>query len=327
MKNSFLKVISIVAAAIILSITLTISIAAAYPRHTDFVSDKAVIIDEKTESKIIEASKKLFKERGVRIAVCTVLDTDGETIEHFGSELFKEWEIGDGVLILLSINDDNFYAVQSNSLSEYLSAKELKHILNMSLEPAFAAKDYSKGVGETVNALSNHLSGSVPQDFGKDESKGLPTWAVVLIVIVVVIAVIIGAGAALIIFLRKKNARRRREEMELRRRRLAEGRGVTPRQSPRRPAQGNASRPSQAPGNMTGANGVPIQGMNMRPATGASGRPMQGNLQRPTQNANQQSDPTAYPQRQPSRDRHPNNAATIQINTSDIRAAKQNKRQ
>ncbi|MBR6807956.1 MAG: TPM domain-containing protein [Clostridia bacterium] len=307
MKNRFLKFASVAMAIFILSISALVT-AAAYPKHTDYISDKAVILDEDTKSSIVKASNKLFEKKGVRIAVCTVLDTDGESIETFGSNIFKEWEIGDGVLILISKNDDNFYAVQSNSLSEYLSADELRHILNSSLEPSFVEKDYSKGVGDTVNALSNHLSNNVPADFGKEEKEGLPMWALVLIIIAAVIAAVSGGGFVLILYLRKKNARRRREEMELRRRRLAEGRGIDPRQAPRRPTQAPNNRPNQ------NTNGRPPQ------------RPMQGNPQRPPYPPAGQNPPRrdGYGQ---SADRQSSNAATIQINTSDIRAAKQNKRQ
>ncbi len=323
MKKRLLKLSSLLMAAILLSFTLSISIAAAYPKHNNYISDKALILDDETKDSIAKASNKLYKKRGVRIAVCTVLDTDDESIDRFGSTLFKKWEIGDGVLILLSKNDDNFYAVQSNSLSEYLSATELKNILNTTLEPAFAEKNYSKGVRETVNVLQNHLSNSVPADFGEAKNEEFPTWATVLIIILVVLAVLVGGGFAVIFYLRKKNARRRREEMELRRRRLAEGRGFDQRQIPRRPAQGTNGYPGQGMP-IQGANGRPVQNGNMRPMQGTNGRPMQRPPQRPMQNS--QNNPM-HTQSQPSRDRQQQNAATIQINTSDIRAAKQNKRQ
>jgi len=320
MNKKILKLIALSVAVVITSLTLTLGVAAAYPKHTDYISDKAVILDEKTEENVVKASDKLFRKKNVRIAVCTVLDTDGESIQSYGSNLFRKWKIGDGVLILLSINDDNFYAVQSNSLSEYLSEKDLKKILSNSLEPSFAEKaHYSEGVQDTVYALSNHLTNSVPEDFGEDKDAGLPGWAVAIIVILVIIVVIVGGGFGAIIFLRKKNARRRREEMELRRRRLAEGRGRdiprNPAQYPPRRPQGTISNPQRG-----GYNGRP--GMN--PTMQGQGRPMQPGAPRP------QNRPGTTPGTQgnntPQARNHASNAATIQINTSDIRAAKQNRR-
>lgn len=323
MKKRSIKLTSLVIAVIILSISLTVGVCAAYPKHSDFISDKAVILDEATEENVIKASDKLFDKKNVRIAVCTVLDTDGESIQTFGSNLFRKWKIGDGVLILLSINDDNFYAVQSNSLSEYLPEKDLKNILSTNLEPAFAEKDYSEGVHKTVNAIANHLSNTVPADFGEDKGSGLPGWAVAIIVILIIIAVIVGGGFGVIIFLRKKNARRRREEMELRRRRLAEGRGRDMRRNP-------ATYPPRIPGQqgIPGArpqnsgitrNGAYPTGQRRPQQNGSRPQSAQG-APRP-QNAQQSSriqDGTEQLQR--------TNAATIQINTSDIRAAKQNRR-
>ena len=310
MKKRSLKLISFIISVIMLSATMAISISAGYPKHTDYVSDQAVILENIKED-IVKASDKLYKKRNVRIAVCTVLDTDGDSIESFGTEIFKKWGIGDGVLILISKSDDNFYAVQSNSLSEYLSEKDLKNILNTSLEPSFAVGDYETGVKETVNALSNHLSSTLPKDFGKNEEKGIPGWLVTIFVIIAVIILILGSGFAVIIYLRKKNARRRREEMELRRRRLAEGRGFDVRLSQNNTqthVQGNAQRPRPNTAQR------PMHGTNQRPVSNAPQRPMQGANQR-------------VPQGNPQQLRRPSpNAATIQIDTSDIRAAKQNNR-
>ena len=61
MKKRLLKLSSLLMAAILLSFTLSISIAAAYPSHNNYISDKALILDDETKeiAKEIVASGRM----------------------------------------------------------------------------------------------------------------------------------------------------------------------------------------------------------------------------------------------------------------------------
>lgn len=285
----------------------------AYPSHDDFVCDKAVILDEETEENIKDASESLVETKNTRLAVCTVLTTGKESAKEYATALFKEWEIGNGVLLLLVIEDDTFYAVPSNSVSEVLTQDKLAEILNSTLEPRFAEKEYAEGALKTVNALSVFLNNNLPENFGEGKG-GFPTWATVLLTIVLIVALVVIGGYLLLVFLEKRNAQRSREEMEARRRAMARGGYGRPMQRPGMPQQGRPMPQGQRPmGNgQSRMNGAPAQ----RPAMPQQGAP----AQRPMQ----QSAPQQNAQRKSAAD--VTNAATIQINTADIRAARQNRR-
>ncbi len=281
------KLIATLLSLVIFIGILSLSVS-AYPAHTDYISDTAVILDETTENSVKSASSSLYESRGTRVAVCTVLNTEGKTPAEYAAALFTEWKVGNGVLILLVTEADTFYAVQSNSIVNVLTAEKLSEILNSTLEPKFAEKDYSAGTLSAVNAIATFLTQSLPENFGKaDEKGGMPTFLKVLLIIVAVVAVIIAAGYAFLVMAEKKQAERRRLELEARRRMAREGRDMSAqgRNPYGQPAPYQPSRRPQAPQ-------VP------------------------------QTPPRQAPRGAQAPRRNVNNAATIQINTADIRAAR-----
>ena len=319
------RLLMALSALILMSMLMTTAVF-AYPSHDDYVSDGAVILDETTEESIKEASDALIETKNTRLAVCTVLTTDGESPKKFATALFKEWEIGNGVLLLLVIEDDTFYAVPSNSVAEYLTQDKLSEILNETLEPRFAEKEYSKGALSTVNALSVFLNNNLPDNFGTKKG-GFPVWATVLLTIVLIVAILVIGGYLFLVFLEKRNAQRAREEMEARRRMMARGgygRGNAPgRGMPRDPRQaspsGRAPQISPSGYNARGRNYPSQYDPRMMQSRGPAQNPRGGAVHNPT------NVPQNAQQRRPSA-KEVTNAATIQINTADIRAAKQGRR-
>ena len=294
--------------SLLVALLMCILIAApamAYPAHTDYISDEATVLDEQTENIIHGLSSKLKESKNVRIAVCTVLNTGDASAEKYASGLFETWEVGHGVLILLDIEGDTYYAVQSNSVSEVLTSQKLSDILNSAMEPRFAEQDYAGGALAASQALSTFLTENLPKGFG--ESKGgMPTWLSVILKTILVIAIIIFAGYGLLIYFERRKALRRRAELEERRRRaMAGARGAYP---PRRPAGG--SNPGRRP----------PSGQAPRRPNGSYPRVQNRSMERTGQ-----FDP-AYQRRRPQGSSYDANAATVQINTADIRAARNNRR-
>lgn len=268
----------------------------AYPAHSDYIADSATVLDENAENTVKELSEALLDEKNVRIAVCTVLNTGDESVADYASSVYEKWNVGHGVLILVVTEADTFYAVQSNSVSEELTSAKLSDIINSTMEPRFAEKDYSGAVTAAANALSSFMKESLPDGIG-EKKGGFPTWLSVILKIILVLAILIVAGYALLVYFERKQAEQRRLAMEARRRRLMEdGRSYrTPQQGYRRP---NGQRPMQ--------NGQrPMQNRQMRdPAMERTGQYAPA--------ANRRTAPKRYD----------DNAATVQISTADIRAVR-----
>jgi len=281
----------------------------AYPSHTDYIADSATIIDENTENSIKSLSKELLEEKNVRIALCTVLNTEGKSLAEYASAVYKEWNVGHGVLILIVTEADSFFAVQSNSVSDVLTSGKLSDIINTTMEPRFAEKDYSGAAMAAANALSQFLKENLPDGIG-EKKGGMPAWLSVILKIILVLAILVIGGYALLVYFEKKRAREYRLAMEMRRRRLAEeGRqyrnGANPYQRPANPRPSQGSRPAYPP-------------VNQRPVP----RPQVRRNGQNTENAMERTG-NYVPQRpRPSAQRYDDNAATVQISTADIRAAR-----
>ncbi len=241
-------------AALLAGLTIFTASVFAYPEHTDYISDSATVLDETCETSVKAASDTLYQTKGCRVAVCTIDTTGTEEISAYAANLFKEWEIGSGVLLLIVTTDDTYYAVQSSDISDVLTNSVLSELLNTNLEASFAAKEYSAGVSATVTAVANYLKTNLPADFKASETKsggGMPTALKVILILILIVVILGGIGYLVLLWLEKRQAERRRAYREAQRQRLARGgapvRSYHPGQAPRNQAPRNQAPRNQAP--------------------------------------------------------------------------------
>ncbi len=306
----------------------------AYPSHTDYISDSADVLDDGTERSFKSTADTLRSERHVNLALCTVQSTGGEELADYASSLFVSWEIGHGMLLLIVTDTQSFYAITSKSLEEHVSYDKLGELLNTTMAASVEQQDYSGAVSSACRALSDYISENVPKDFGIQKTY-MPGWLIAVIVILVIIAVLLIGGYILLLYLEKKKAERERMLRELRRRRMISDPYREGGAAPRRPAQGArrpdayrrnqgahgaegahsaypASRPARRPGTSPQGNGRAAHGApyGNSPRSASYGAPRTG---------------TAAPRRpvsQDARDDSFDKAATVQISTADLRAAR-----
>ena len=96
--------------------------------------------------------------KGAQIVVAVVQSTGGASMSQYAYDLANIWGIGsaeknNGVLLLLSIDDDDYQCIQGSGLETLLPTATLSRILQEDLEPDFAAKDYDAGVRKTFDSL------------------------------------------------------------------------------------------------------------------------------------------------------------------------------
>lgn len=120
------------------------------------------MLSESTIRAIETANKTLELDTGTTIAVCTV-DTTGETdIAEYARGVFKEWKLGEGVLLLIAKDDNNYYFVQSVGVESVLTNDVLKSIRDEYLEEDFEAGNIDRGVNKCVTKLKNVLTAGIP---------------------------------------------------------------------------------------------------------------------------------------------------------------------
>jgi uncharacterized protein len=211
----------------------------SYPAPDDafYVYDGAGVLSEENERYIAAAGADLYEKTGAQIVVVTVDTTGTEDIADYAEGLFNEWGIGssdknNGVLLLISVGEDDYWTVQGSGLEDLLSSGMLKLMLNEHMEPKFAAGDYDGAARSMFDALlaffetayqvsvetaaqtaEPQQGGASPDGEGPHGGDGgrtsilgpaFRTVAITVAVIALILFLVIGAGgaAAAILFLR-----------------------------------------------------------------------------------------------------------------------------
>lgn len=149
------------------------------PQPTDmfYVNDYANVIDEEAEEEMLRYGNQLYEASGAQVVLVTVDFTDGIALEDYAYDLFNAWGIGsadknNGVLILMSIGDDDYWTMQGEGLEDTLTSGEISGILQEYLEPDFAAKDYSAGAKKVYGAFIKRLGGQWETDEKTSQESG-----------------------------------------------------------------------------------------------------------------------------------------------------------
>ncbi len=214
--------------------TLCLSAAAAgIPSPSDdfYVLDQAAVLTDSTKKHIVEENDLLYYHTGAQIVVVTVGSTDGTPIRDYASSIFKEWKIGsndknNGLLVLLAIDDDDYWVVQGRGLESGLTSGDIKVLLDDYLEMNFRDKKYDEGVLTLFDALTDKLdsiykvgleTATLPADANTVTAKAdgsivasvLRTFVLIIaIVIFIVIVIVVVRGTSVPRYIRR-SARRR----------------------------------------------------------------------------------------------------------------------
>lgn len=208
------KLSPIIAAATAVLLTLVLCVSAAavsIPSRPNnlYIHDGADVISGDTEKYIIDKNTKLMTKTGGQIVIVTVSSTEDMRIQEYADTIFSQWNIGDsgkmnGLLLLLAIEDENYWVTQGRGIEHRLSSANLKDMLDSFLEPHFASGDYDKGVStifekfissyesmysvdlEAVETGTDQVEAKVD---GKSSSGVITTLIVVLSVVLFIAAV------------------------------------------------------------------------------------------------------------------------------------------
>lgn len=133
------------------------------PQPNTWVHDYADVLSETTEDSINEWGDSLDEKGYAQLVIVVVDFLDGYDVEDYAYTLFNEWGIGhsdenDGVLVLVSVGDREYYMLQGTGLEKILRSSDLGKIADEELIPELINNDYDKGLLLTSSAISDHLS-------------------------------------------------------------------------------------------------------------------------------------------------------------------------
>lgn len=127
-----------------------------------YVGDFAGQIREEEAVQMREIGALLDSDTGAQIVLVTV-DTTGEVpIDEYAYEMFEKWQIGDrsrnnGLLILMALDDEDYYTLQGEGIDTILTAEKIQSILDTHMEPDFDAGQYSLAAYKTYYAFASEF--------------------------------------------------------------------------------------------------------------------------------------------------------------------------
>ena len=137
--------------------------------------DEANVLSESTEGEIFFANQRLYDACGAEIVVVAIDSTGSMAIDDYAYTLFNEWEIGGssyrGMLLLMAIEDDNYYAMPGTNMGSYFDSATLSQMLNTYLEPDFAKKDYDTGARLFFEAVYEKMVDDLNLDLSITDAK------------------------------------------------------------------------------------------------------------------------------------------------------------
>ena len=162
---------AIAAAVLVFSMLLsltTVSASIKVPERTSsttWVEDYADVLSDETEKHIQQKSQQLADDYSACIVVVTVDFVTGR-IDDYALSIFNQWNIGDsslnnGVLLLLSIGDDDYYMMLGRGLEDDFPIYDVQKLLDDYLEPSFAAKDYDTGVRRVFDQTYTYIDQNI----------------------------------------------------------------------------------------------------------------------------------------------------------------------
>lgn len=133
------------------------------PNSDFYYLDNANVLSGALEGEIFFSNKLLYDACGAQIVVVTVNTTGSEAIDDYAYSLFNSWGIGDvaknnGFLLLLAIDDEDYYALPGSGLDSRFSAGTIKDYYDRYLEADFAAGSYEAGVRKFFEAVFERVS-------------------------------------------------------------------------------------------------------------------------------------------------------------------------
>ena len=171
------RLAALAATAVLAAAFCAPALALLSPTADFYVNDSAGVLDEATERQIVEQNDGLYAACGAQIVVVTVNDTEGLGTAEYAYQLGNEWGIGsssenNGVLLLLSIGEQDYQCTTGSGLEDSLSTMTLSRILQEDLEPDFAAGDYDAGVQKTFDTLYRQVCAIYGLESGGQRGAG-----------------------------------------------------------------------------------------------------------------------------------------------------------
>jgi uncharacterized protein len=183
------------------------ALALDFPALSGRVVDDAGILDEGTRAALTQKLAELEAKTSDQLVVVTLKSLQGTSIEDFGVELGRHWQIGqrdknNGVLLVVAPNDRRVRIEVGYGLEGALTDAVARLIIENAINPRFRAGDFAGGVTRGVDDIISVLSGNAEEWKARaarrpdtvtptDTTRNDSIWPVIWVVLVVMVAVFV----------------------------------------------------------------------------------------------------------------------------------------
>ena len=137
--------------------------AVVSPNDGFYVYDGAQVLSEETEQYILNHSQELKNKTGAQIVVVTITSLDGQSLEEYATELFRQWGIGDaeknnGLLLLCAVDDRQFRVEVGYGLEGDLPDGKTGRMQDAYIIPLLKEDKFDEGIKNGYNAFLQEVS-------------------------------------------------------------------------------------------------------------------------------------------------------------------------
>jgi uncharacterized protein len=159
-----------------------------FPALTGRVVDQANVISPEVRAALDDKLKALDDKSGIQLVVATVSSLEGQEIEPYANQLFREWKLGEqkknnGVLFLVAPKEHKVRIEVGYGLEGTLTDATSKIIIINAVTPRFKAGDFSGGIARGVDDIITTLTTDASEWQKKPElrEKDSGGWIVALV--------------------------------------------------------------------------------------------------------------------------------------------------
>lgn len=143
--------------------TLATALALTFPALTGRVVDQANVIPAQTRGALETKLADLEDKSGIQLVVATVSSLQGQEIEPYANELFRNWKLGEktknnGVLLLVAPSEHRVRIEVGYGLEGTLTDALGKVIIVNAITPRFKVGDFAGGVTRGVDDIITVLT-------------------------------------------------------------------------------------------------------------------------------------------------------------------------
>src|SRR5262245_62509923 len=139
------------------------ALALTFPPLTGRIVDQANIIPADTRAALESKLADLEQKSGIQLVVATVNSLEGQDIEPYANELFRNWKLGEkaknnGVLLLVAPNERRVRIEVGYGLEGTLTDALSKIIITNAITPRFKTGDFGGGITRGVDDIITVLT-------------------------------------------------------------------------------------------------------------------------------------------------------------------------